>query len=90
MRQMATCTVKAPEVFTEDDVLAVLSDNQAVFCYEMFIAAAGLPPLPREIPPEHWQAALKYRTLTAQEQAARERHFESRAHESLRRLTNGQ
>ena len=87
MRQMATCTAKATGVFTEDDVLAVLADDEAVFCYDLFIEAAGLPPRPREIPPEHWQAALKYRTLTAQEQAARERYFERRIHESLRRLT---
>ncbi len=84
---MTTHAFKATDVFTEDDVLAVLADNEAVFCYELFIAAAGLPPIPRELPPEHWQAALKYRTLTAQEQAARERYFERRIHESLRRLT---
>ncbi len=84
---MTTRAYKATDVFTEDDVLAVLADNQAVFCYELFIEAAGFPPRPREIPPEHWQAALKYRTLTAQEQAARERYFERRTHQSLRRLT---
>jgi hypothetical protein len=84
---MTTRAFKATDVFTEDDVLAVLADNEAVFCYELFIEAAGFPPRPREIPPEHWQAALKYRTLTAQEQAARERYFERRTHESLRRLT---
>ena len=84
---MTTRAFKTTDVFTEDDVLAVLADNEAVFCYELFIEAAGLPPRPREIPPEHWQAALKYRTLTAQEQAARERYFERRIHESLHRLT---
>lgn len=84
---MTTRAFKATDVFTEDDVLAVLADNEAVFCYELFIEAAGFPPRPRELPPEHWQAALKYRTLTAQEQAARERYFERRTHESLRRLT---
>ena len=84
---MTTRAYKATDVFTEDDVLAVLADNEAVFCYELFIEAAGFPPMPREIPPEHWQAALKYRTLTAQEQAARERYFERRTHESLRRMT---
>jgi len=84
---MTTRAFKATDVFTDDDVLAVLADNEAVFCYELFIEAAGLPPRPREIPPEHWQAALKYRTLTAQEQAARERYFERRIHESLHRLT---
>jgi hypothetical protein len=78
---------KATGVFTDDDVLAVLADNEAVFCYELFIEAAGFPPRPRELPPEHWQAALKYRTLTDQEQAARERYFERRIRESLRRLT---
>jgi len=83
---MTTRAYKATNVFTEDDVLAVLADNEAVFCYELFIQAAGLPPMPREMPPEHWQAALKYRTLTPQEQAARERYFERRTHESLRRL----
>jgi hypothetical protein len=87
---MTTRAFKATDVFTEDDVLAVLADNEAVFCYELFIEAAGLPPRPRELPPEHWQAALKYRTLTAQEQAARERYFERRIHESIRRLTAGQ
>jgi hypothetical protein len=87
---MTTRAYKATGVFTEDDVLAVLADNEAVFCYELFIEAAGFPPRPRELPPEHWQAALKYRTLTAQEQAARERYFERRTHESLRRLTAGQ
>jgi hypothetical protein len=87
---MTTRAYKATDVFTEDDVLAVLADNEAVFCYELFIEAAGLPPRPRELPPEHWQAALKYRTLTAQEQAARERYFERRIHESIRRLTAGQ
>jgi hypothetical protein len=56
----------------------------------MFIEAAGFPPRPREVPPEHWQAALKYRILTPQEQAARERHFERRTQESLRRLSAGQ
>ena len=76
--------------FTDDDVLAVLGDNQAVFCYELFIEAAGLPSKPREIPPEHWQAALKYRTLTPQEQAARERYFERRARQSTRRPPSGQ
>jgi hypothetical protein len=87
---MTTRAYKVAGVFTEDDVLAVLADNEAVFCYELFIEAAGLPPRPRELPPEHWQAALKYRTLTAQEQAARERYFERRIHESIRRLTAGQ
>ena len=87
---MTTRAFKATDVFTDDDVLAVLADNEAVFCYELFIEAAGLPPRPRELPPEHWQAALKYRTLTAQEQAARERYFERRIHESIRRLTAGQ
>ena len=84
---MTTRAYKATGVFTEDDVLAVLADNEAVFCYELFIEAAGFPPRPRELPPEHWQAAMKYRTLTAQEQTARERYFERRIHESLRRLT---
>ena len=83
---MTTRAYKATNVFTEDDVLAVLADNEAVFCYELFIQAAGLPPMPREMPPEHWQAALNYRTLTPQEQAARERYFERRTHESIRRL----
>ena len=77
-------------MFTDDDVLAVLADDQAVFGYELFIAAAGLPTRQREIPPEHWQAALKYRTLTPHEQAARERYFERRSSESLRRLQAGQ
>ena len=90
MRQVATGTAKSTEVFTEDDVLAVLADNQAVFGYELFIEAAGLRPITREIPPEHWQAALKYRTLTPHEQAARERYFERRINESLRRLSAGQ
>jgi hypothetical protein len=86
---MTTRAYKATDVFTEDDVLAVLADNQAVFGYELFIEAAGLPSKPREIPPEHWQAALKYRTLTPHEQAARERYFERRTNESIRRVTAG-
>ncbi len=87
---MTTRAYKATDVFTEDDVLAVLADDQAMFHYELFIKAANLPPRTREIPPEHWQAALKYRTLTPQEQAARERYFQRRSHESLRRLAAGE
>ena len=86
---MTTRASEANEVFTDDDVLAVLADDEAVFCYELFIAAAGFPPRPREVPPEHWQAALKYRTLTPQEQAARERYFQRRTREAIRRVSAG-
>jgi hypothetical protein len=86
---MTTRAYKATGVFTDDDVLEILADNEALFSYELFLEAAGLPPMPREMPPEHWQAALKHRTLTPQEQAARERYFQRRTHECLRRVPAG-
>lgn len=62
-------------------------DDESVFFYDLFIATSYMPPKPREMPPQQWQAALKYRTLTPQEQAARERYFERKSAEALRKLT---
>ena len=62
--------------------------GESVSFYDLFIATADIPPKPREIPRQQWQAALKYRTLTDQEQAARERHFERKTYESLRKRTS--
>jgi len=65
--------------------LQVVSEDDSVFFYDLFIAAADIPPKPREMPPQQWQAALKRRTLTGEEQAARERYFERKIQESTRK-----
>ncbi len=74
---------------TPDEVLEAAGllgvEDESVFFYELFIATPDMPPKPREIPCEQWQAALKYRTLTPQEQAARERYFERKSDEVLRK-----
>jgi len=67
--------------------LCETEDDESVFFYELFIATADLPPTPHEMPPHQWQAALKYRTLTPQEQAARERYFERKSAEALARIS---
>ena len=61
------------------------ADEESVFFYDLFIATSDLPPKPREIPCQQWQAALKYRTLTPEEQSARERYFERKSDEALRK-----
>ncbi len=72
---------------TTDEVLAITGlpgqlEDESVFFYDFFIATSNIPPTPREIPPQQWQAALKYRTLTAEEQAARERYFERKCEQA--------
>ena len=64
--------------------------EQSVFFYDLFIATADIASKPREIPCRHWQAALKYRPLTSQEQAARERYFERKIRESIRKQSAAQ
>ncbi len=59
--------------------------EESVFFYDLFIATSDLPPKPRDIPCQQWQAALKYRTLTPEEQAARERYFERKSDQVLRK-----
>jgi len=81
------------EAFTDDDVLAVLSERPPQFDYNQFMASLGMEQLASpsldasDIPPEQWQTALKYRTLTPAEQAARERYFEDKAAQALRGFT---
>ena len=79
-----------PGEMTAAEVLAAAGlpatkDDESVFFYDLFIAAADIPKEPREIPHRQWQAALKYRTLTDQEQAARERYFQRKIRESIRK-----
>jgi len=85
---MAICS--QTEAFTDDDILAVLTDTPPAFDYEQFIETLGIDTLPSprtnpaDIPPQQWQMALNYLTLTPAEQLARERYFEQKAQEALR------
>lgn len=72
----------AAEVLAEAGLSGAEGDESVIF-YDMFIATADIPPKPREMPHQQWQAALKYRALTPDEQAARERYFERKSHEVL-------
>lgn len=78
--------------FTDDDVLAVLSEAPPRFDYGEFLAKLGVkqlhspPPDADDIPPEQWQEALNMRPLTPAEQAARERYFERKVTQALRSL----
>ena len=66
------------------DPLSRIARGASVFAYSLFLAAPELPA--PAIPPEHWQAALRYRQLTPQEQSAREQYFERKASEALAKL----
>jgi hypothetical protein len=72
-----------PEVLTDDDVMEILAEEVPAFDYDQFIATVGSPSPAHDMPPSQWQEALKYRTLTAEEQAARERYFEHKAVQAM-------
>jgi len=71
------------EVLTDDDVMEILAEEVPTFDYEQFVATVGSPSPAQDMPPSQWQEALNYRTLTTEEQAARERYFEHKAVQAM-------
>ena len=68
------------------------TEAASVFAYSLFIAWVEFPshpPGPVPVPAAHWQGAAGRRTLTPQEQAARESYFERRAAEAMARIGGG-
>ena len=65
---------------------AALTADGSVFAYNLFLIWAEFPRRSAPVPVEQWQGAVGRRSLTPQEQAARESHFRRRISKAISRL----